>query len=179
MTKTILAFAAAAIVSTSLAFAAAEPPPAQVLTEARAKITAAAQASRAAAKTPEEKAVVEADLAFATDAKNRGAAEAFANVMHPDGKLFPPRNPIRVGVEAARAAFKDDKSLWEWAPVQFAASGGLGVTWGIAAISGKGDDDKPLVITTRYVSVWRKDASGAWKLWLDVGTPGPLPNVGQ
>lgn len=164
----------------SSAFAATEaptPPPEQILSEARAKISAAATASRAAAKTPEEKAVVEADLAFAADAKKRGAQEAFSAAIHPDGKMFPPRQPITVGIEATRAAFKDDKSLWEWAPVQFAASGDLGVTWGVAAISGKGEDGKPFVVTTRYVSVWRKDASGVWKMWLDVGTPGPLPDI--
>lgn len=160
------------------AFAAASaPPPERILEQARTKIAAAASASRAAAKTPEEKAVVEADLAFAADAKKRGAEEAFAAAIHPAGKMFPPRQPITVGVEATRAAFKGDTSLWEWAPVQVAASGDLGVTWGIAAISGNGEDGKPFVVTTRYVSVWRKDGKGAWKMWLDVGTPGPLPDV--
>lgn len=177
MAKTILITAALALATLLPAKAADAPPPEQVLAEARAKIASAAAASRAAAKTPEEKAVVEADLAFAADAKKRGAEEAFAAVMHPEGKMFPPRQPIVAGVEATRAAFKDDKSLWEWAPVQVAASGDLGATWGVAAISGKGEDGKPFVITTRYVSVWRKDANGAWKMWLDAGTPGPLPDV--
>ena len=154
-----------------------QPPPEQILADGRAKVVAAAAASRAAAKTPEEKAVVEADLAFAADAKKRGAMEAFAAVIHPEGKMFPPRNPIVVGVEATRAAFKDDTALWEWAPVQVTASGGLGVTWGVAVISDKDKDGKLVAFTTRYVSVWRKDAGGAWKLWLDVGTPGPLPDI--
>jgi ketosteroid isomerase-like protein len=155
--------------------ARAETPPDAILADARTKIAAAAAASRAAAKTPEEKAVVDADLAFAADAKARGAAEAFAAVIHPQGKLFPPRQPIATGPEGARATFKGDTALWEWAPVSFAAHGDLGATWGIAAISGTGTDGKPFAVTTRYVSVWRKDASGTWKMWLDTGTPGPLP----
>lgn len=178
MGKTILGIVAAAFLNTAVAHASPEPQsPEQVLTEARAKIAAAAKATHAAAKTAEEKAVVEADLAFAADAKIRGSEEAFATAIHPDGKIFPPRQPIAVGVEATRAAFKDDKSLWEWAPVQVAASGDLGVTWGIAAISGTSEDGKGFAITTRYVSVWRKVPSGEWKMWLDVGTAGPLPDV--
>ncbi len=145
------------------------------LAEARAKVAAAAAKSRANAKTPEEKAIVEADLAFAADAAKRGAAAAFAERMHAQGKLFPPRQPVAVGPEAVRALFKDDTSLWEWAPVEAVAHGDLGVTWGIAAISGKGEDGKPFAVTTRYTTVWRRDASGAWKIWIDVGTPGPLP----
>lgn len=178
MKNAIQSFLAAAFLLTGAVSASpAAPPPEQILADARIKIAAAAKAVRAAAKTPEEKAVVEADLAFAADAKKRGSAEAFAATIHPEGKMFPPRQPMTVGVEATRAAFKDDKSLWEWAPVQVSASGDLGVTWGIAAISGAGDDGKPFAITTRYVSVWRKLPTGEWKMWLDVGTPGPLPDV--
>jgi ketosteroid isomerase-like protein len=178
MTRSILAALTFAALAMLPALAANEQPASeQILAEARAKIAAAAASARAGAKSAEESAIVAADLAFAADAKKRGAAEAFAAVMHPDGKMFPPRQPISVGVEAARAAFKDDKSLWEWAPVQVAASGDVGATWGIAAISGTGDDGKPFAITTRYVSVWRKDSTGTWKIWLDVGTPGPLPDM--
>lgn len=142
---------------------------------AHAKIVAAAAKARADAKTAEEKAIVEADLAFAADCAKRGAAAAFGDRMHAQGKMFPPRQPIVVGPDAARAAFKDDTAHWEWAPVEAVAHGDLGVTWGIALISGKGDDGKPFAVTTRYTTVWRKDASGAWKIWIDVGTAGPLP----
>ncbi|MFM9863114.1 MAG: YybH family protein [Micropepsaceae bacterium] len=162
------------ILAPQLAFAA-NPPPEVNEASARAKIAAAAQTSRANAKTPEERAVVEADLAFAADARKRGAQAAFVAVIHPDGKMFPPRQPVVIGPEAVKALFKDDTSSWEWAPVQVAASGDLGATWGIALITGKGEDGNPFAVTTRYTTVWRRDASGKWKLWLDVGTPGPLP----
>jgi ketosteroid isomerase-like protein len=165
---------ASVIMAPQFAMAADAPPPVDEAA-ARAKIAAAAAASRAAAKTPEEKAVVEADLAFAADAGKRGAQAAFVAVIHSQGKMFPPRQPIAVGPEAVAALFKDDKSRWEWAPVEVAARDDLGVTWGIALISGKGEDGKPFAVTTRYSTVWRRDAAGAWKLWLDVGTPGPLP----
>jgi ketosteroid isomerase-like protein len=153
---------------------AADPPPVD-MAAARAKIAVAATNSRANAKTAEEKAIVEADLAFAADCAKRGAAAAFGDRMHPDSKMFPPRQPVVVGPEATRALFKDDTASWEWAPVQAVANGDLGVTWGIALISGKGEDGKTFAITSRYTTVWRRDAGGAWKIWIDVGTPGPLP----
>jgi ketosteroid isomerase-like protein len=178
MNKTIIAMIAALCVAALPATAAGETPtPEQILAEARAKIAAAIAATRAAAKTPEEKAVVEADLAFAADAKKRGAGVAFTSAAHPDAKMFPPRQPVAMGPEGVGKLFAGDKSLWEWAPVQVSASGDLGVTWGIAAISGTGEDGKPFAVTTRYVSVWRKGTDGTWKFWLDVGTPGPLPDV--
>ena len=166
--------AVAAALFAASALAADAPNVDAELAAARAKIAAAAAKSRANAKTPEEKAIVEADLGFAADAAKRGAAAAFGDRMHAQGKMFPPRQPVQVGPEAARAAFKDDKALWEWAPVEAVANGDLGVTWGIAAISGKGEDGKPFAVTTRYTTVWRK-VDGAWKIWIDVGTPGPLP----
>ena len=142
---------------------------------AQAKIVAAAATSRANAKSAEEKGIVEADLAFAADAAKRGAAAAFGDRMHADSKMFPARQPIAVGPDAARALFKDDTATWAWAPMQAVANGDLGVTWGIALISGKGEDGKPFAVTTRYTTVWRRDAKGVWKIWIDVGTPGPLP----
>jgi ketosteroid isomerase-like protein len=146
------------------------------LAAARAKIADAAAKARANARTAEEKAIIEADLAFAADAAKRGAEAAFAERMHPKGKMFPARQPIAVGPDAVHALLKGDASLWEWAPVEAVAQGDLGVTWGIGAISGKGEDGKPFVLTTRYTTVWRKDDDGAWKIWIDIGTPGPLPD---
>ena len=169
-----LVFAAVVVMSASGAAAGAGEIE-DGLAAARAKIAAAATTSRANANTPETKAIVEADLAFAADAAKRGAALAFASRMHPQGKLMPARQPIAVGPEAVGAVFKGDTSLWEWSPVEAVAQGDLGVTWGIASISGKGEDGKAFAVTTRYTTVWRRDVAGVWKIWIDVGTPGPLP----
>jgi len=173
VTRTILCLAVMA--SLAAAFAAEAPSVEDQLTAARAKIAQAAQKARASARTAEEKAIVEADLAFAADAAKRGADVAFAERMLPQGRLFPARQPLAVGPDAVRALFKGDASLWEWAPVEAVAESGLGVTWGIAAISGKGEDGKDFVVTTRYTTVWRKDDKGVWKIWIDLATPGPLP----
>ena len=171
-----IALVLASFVVTWSALAADSAPSVEAqLAAARAKIAAAAAQAKANARTTEEKAVVEADLAFAADAAKRGAEVAFGDRIHVQGKMFPARQAMTVGPEAARALFKGDAALWEWAPVEAVANGDLGVTWGIAAISGKGEDGKAFVVTTRYTTVWRKDDQGAWKIWIDIGTPGPLP----
>lgn len=150
--------------------------PAEVLAAARARIAAHAAAVDAI-PDPAAQAVARADLAFAADAARRGAAAAFASCMDTDGRLFPPRLPMQVGPEAVRALFADDTSLWEWAPVEARASGDLGVTWGVAVISGTGPDGAAYAVTTRYVTAWRRTEDGTWKVWLDAGTPGPLDEV--
>jgi len=55
------------------------------------------------------------------------------------------------------------------------ANGDVGATWGIAVISGERSDGAPFAVTTRYATVWKRDAAGTWKIWLDAGTAGPLP----
>lgn len=56
------------------------------------------------------------------------------------------------------------------------ANGDVGATWGIGVISGERSDGAPFAVTTRYATVWKRAAAGVWKLWLDVGTAGPLPS---
>ncbi|MFX9608462.1 DUF4440 domain-containing protein, partial [Acinetobacter baumannii] len=56
---------------------------------------------------------------------------------------------------------------WEAAEV-FASTGDLGATWGHWTFTPKGGG-KP--VTGRYVTVWRKDAAGAWKGLIDIGNP--------
>jgi ketosteroid isomerase-like protein len=155
---------------TALVAGAADP--AATLADARVRIARLADAARAL-EDQDRRALAIADLDFAADAAERGAAEAFAARMAPDGRLFPPRLPMSVGPEAARQLFDDDTSLWEWAPVEVEVSGNLGVTWGLAVISGNAPDGSAFAVTTRYTTVWRRGGDGVWRVWLDVGTPGP------
>ena len=163
------------LLAAGVAPASTAPAPAEDSAAAREKVTAAARAAREAPCTAAERAVVEADLAFAADAAARGPAAAFADRMHPEGRLLPAGEPVVVGPEAVRAAFAADRARWEWAPLGVVAVGDVGATWGIAVISGERPGGEPFAVTTRYATVWKRDAAGAWKIWLDVGTAGPLP----
>jgi len=166
---------AAGLLAAGAAPAQTAPLPGEELAAARAKVAAAAKAAREGTWTAAERAVVEADLAFAADAAARGAAAAFADRMHPEGRLLPAGQPLVVGPEAVRAAFAEDRARWEWAPLGAVAEGDVGATWGIAVISGERPGGEPFAVTTRYATVWKRDPTGAWKIWLDAGTAGPLP----
>lgn len=130
----------------------------------------AARAATARARG-EEKALMDADLAFAKDALDRHVSDAFADRFLADGKIFPAKEPVVVGAEAVRTALKDSRAKWHWAPVEARVSGDLGVTWGIAALTYERGGALQ-VHRTRYVTVWRKQA-GAWRIWLDIGSEGP------
>ena len=120
-----------------------------------------------------ERELMEADLEFASDAKKRGVAAAFADRYHPDGKLIGPGAPVLVGPEAVRAALADDRSNWSWAPEEAAQAGDLGVTWGHATITYADAAGRPASVKTRYVTVWRRDSSSTWKIWIDIGNRAP------
>jgi ketosteroid isomerase-like protein len=114
-----------------------------------------------------------ADLEFDEDAAKRGAQKAFSERFLPDGKLFVPRAPIAVGPADVARIYEGDSSVLRWAPVEATANGDLGVTWGIAVWSGTDDKGVPWVRQNRYITVWKKDGQGAWKIWADAGIPGP------
>ncbi|MBA3678302.1 MAG: nuclear transport factor 2 family protein [Sphingosinicella sp.] len=131
---------------------------------------------RAAATRPAsyaEQDLMNADRAFAADARARGVAIAFAERYHPNGKLISPGVSVLTGPDAIKAALADDRSDWVWAPEEAQVSGDLGVTWGRATISYRDSKNNPVVARTRYVTVWRRDLQGQWKIWLDIGNRGP------
>lgn len=148
-------------------------PAASRLAEFKRAVALAATRISAKSLSPQEAELVAADLAFAADAGARGAAAAFASQMLEDGKLFPQDAPPCVGPEGARKLFAHDKSQWWWSPEDVRVDGSLGVTWGMAAIAGRRADGSEFAIQTRYVTVWKRDEVGRWKIWLDVGTRGP------
>ena len=117
-----------------------------------------------------------ADQAFEARAQTVGAAQAFRDFMDPaDGLQFAGGPPIR-GAEAIYKAMggpsKDAPGLqWTVVDAWGAASGDMGVTTGTWKLTAKGAS-APMV-TGRYVTVWRKDAGGAWKGLIDIGTPDP------
>jgi ketosteroid isomerase-like protein len=116
------------------------------------------------------------DMAFESRAQDVGAAEAFREFMdETDGLQFGGGPPTR-GAEAIYQAMGGPapaKSRLEWTIVDAwgAASGDLGVTTGTWKVTANGAAS-PLV-TGRYVTVWRKNATGQWKGLIDIGNPDP------
>lgn len=117
--------------------------------------------------------IIRADLAFAEDAARRGDAEAFAAVMEPEGLLMGGTGPIYLGPEGARKAYAGPPLEFSWAPVAAIANDGIGASWGVAAFRTLGARGAVTAHRTRYLTVWRRDASGDWRVWVDMGNAGP------
>ena len=69
--------------------------------------------------------------------------------------------------------FSEHELLWEPRVGDVAASGELGWLTGPSAFTNKKDKKEPQY--GNYLSAWRKQADGSWKVLLDIGTDSPGP----
>jgi ketosteroid isomerase-like protein len=118
--------------------------------------------------------LIAADTAFCAESAKAGVLQAFLSVATPDTKLL---SETGKGFEAVSAAFKSvpPTATLSWKPSFAAASaaGDLGYTWGRYEYRDKAADGRPIVQTGTYVTVWRRQADGSWKVVLDGGTTDP------
>lgn len=125
--------------------------------------------------------IVRAEREFMDDVARRrleGWVDHFADsaATLPPGKLVNVgRAPIRAGMAAT---FADSSVHVAWFPVYatVAASGDLGYTWGYYRWMSRDDKGAPAApITGKYLTIWRRDGSGSWKVVVDTGNQGPVP----
>lgn len=173
-------FALDSLMSPARAAQATAPTPAPALSAAEevAAHMAAVERSRrhglANARSDAERALIQADLDFAADARRRHVSEAFRDRFAPDGILIGPGEPVDFGRDAAYLNMQRSRADWHWAPAGARVDGDLGATWGVAAILYRNQAGEQRSIQTRYVTVWvRRD--GRWEMWLDTGNTGPGP----
>ena len=80
---------------------------------------------------------------------------------------------------APTMGFLDQGNKLTWKPdfSDMAASGDLGYTYGTYVFSSKDrdKDGKPIVEYGKYVTVWKKQKDGSWKVALDMGNASPKP----
>ena len=64
-----------------------------------------------------------------------------------------------------------------WTPVKagMAASGDLGYTYGNYVFKSKNKEGKIVASYGKYMSVWRKQPDGSWKVVVDMGNASPEP----
>jgi len=118
--------------------------------------------------------VLAADKAFCEASRKQGIQAAFIGVISPEGKLLGETRPGADGVRSLFMQLPPTATLvWEPAYVDVSSSGDLGYTWGRytmtipTGIKGKA----PLLRMGTYVTVWRRQPTGAWKVVLDGGSP--------
>jgi ketosteroid isomerase-like protein len=62
-----------------------------------------------------------------------------------------------------------------WEPVDAAASGDLGYTYGISKVTRSGANGKPQILYGKYVTIWHKQRDRSWKIAVDIGNASPPP----
>ena len=127
--------------------------------------------------------LLETDAAFAQKSLEVGAAEAFHLYFADDATQFPSGANPRFGRDSIYARMKSSRVAYvlRWTPraADIALGGDLGYTWGTSSFTWKDDHDSMHVEYGKYVSVWKRQADGQWKVVIDIGNDNPPPAEGQ
>lgn len=122
------------------------------------------------------RSLLQADADFAREVAARGT-EAWVEAFAEDGAMLVANTPLVRGRERIRALMSElgdpRKARAElqirWRPLgaQVSDDGTMGWTYGNAvSVSSRGEQQG------KYLTVWRKQPDGAWKVAADQGTPG-------
>jgi len=126
----------------------------------------------------ERRILLDTDIDFSRVSVEKGAAEAFFEFLAPDAISLPVGEfPIR-GRDAIKihlAAGPQGTLAWTPVEAEVARSGDLGYTWGNYEFRSEGTDGKRQITYGKYISIWKKQTDGAWKVVLDGGNPSPPP----
>lgn len=123
-----------------------------------------------ATRTPREKeleSLANAERAFAATSVKKGFHQAFVEHLAEDGIVFAPAptNGRKLHAEAP-----DSKAILSWYPMYADISGSLdwGYTTGPYVFKANPEDAKPAGAGF-YLSVWKKQPDGQWKVAIDMG----------
>ena len=113
---------------------------------------------------------------FAKDVSERGGA-AFADWFAEDGVALGNGVAPLVGrVAIAKSASWSPKAYQlTWTPTDatMGPSGDIGYTWGHFEGHSKDANGNPVTTSGRYITIWRKQPDGNWKVILDAGANEP------
>lgn len=105
------------------------------------------------------------------EAKDVDKAVAFCDEQ---GSMLWPNDPVATGkaaitkLTASAFAIPDFKLVWQPEKVGVARSGNLGYTSGTYVWTFKDASGKPVSDRGKYLTVWRKQADGSWKVLFDM-----------
>lgn len=120
--------------------------------------------------------LIDAERAFSLRSVDRGMKEAFLTNLAENAVLFRPlpTNGVELWTkrEAPRATL-----VWEPAFAEVSGAGDLGVTTGPWELRSPPDLLQPPV-HGHFISVWRRQPSGVWKVELDLGVSHDKPEIG-
>ena len=109
---------------------------------------------------------------FARDVAARGGA-AFADWFADDGVALNNGQAALIGkvaiAKSANWSPKDYQLTWTPTDAMMGPSDDMGYTWGHYEGRSKDANGNPIVTSGRYITMWRKEPDGSWKVALDAG----------
>ncbi|MBS1800749.1 MAG: nuclear transport factor 2 family protein [Acidobacteria bacterium] len=107
-----------------------------------------------------------------------GGGKAFASWFADDALTLNNGQPAVMGRVAIAAKAQWDPKVYQltWVPegAQMGPSNDMGFTWGHYEGRSKDQNGNPVVVSGRYITVWKKMPDGAWKVALDASANEPL-----
>lgn len=126
--------------------------------------------------TPGTEFLYKLEAKFAADTA-KGGGRAFADWFAPDAVTLANGKAPVVGHDAiaAGATWSPESYQLTWTPdgARMAASGDMGFTWGHYEGVAKDNEGNTVTTSGRYVTVWKKQPDGSWKVELDSSNDGP------
>lgn len=122
---------------------------------------------------PDVQSVVSAENFFASTTLEKGVKKGFLQVSDQNTMVFRP-GPVRA--REFYSAAKEDSTYLHWYPTfaRIAQSGDWGFTSGPYVVRPAGSTEEGY---GQYLSVWKKNSRGVWKLAMDIGVSHPKPSA--
>jgi ketosteroid isomerase-like protein len=121
---------------------------------------------------PGKMVLFDLEARFARDVKEKGGA-AFADWFADDGVALGNGAAPLIGkvaiVKSANWSPKDYQLTWTPTDATMGPSGDMGYTWGHFEGRSKDANGNPVLTGGRYMTIWRKEPDGSWKVVLDAG----------
>jgi ketosteroid isomerase-like protein len=131
--------------------------------------------------TPGQITLIELEGRFA-QAVAEGGGRAFASWFADDAVTLSNGKPATLGRGAIAASAtwspKDYQLTWTAEGAQMGPSNDMGFTWGHYEGRSKDANGQPVVMTGRYITIWKKQRDGAWKVAMDASANEP-PGAGD
>jgi ketosteroid isomerase-like protein len=118
---------------------------------------------------------------FQKDVTARGGP-AFADWAADDGEVLGNGAAPLIGKVAIAKSItwspKEYQLIWTPTDAAMGPSGDMGYTWGHYEGHGKDANGNPVTTSGRYITIWRKQPDGNWKVALDAGA-NDVPDAGD
>lgn len=121
----------------------------------------------------ERTALMEADRAmFEAYSTSDSPLDALMAHFVDDAHVLPPDAPMARGKKESRAVFAALEAMpgysLTWSPSMGDVGGDLGYTIGTYRIEVQDSEGNPLAIDGKYMTVWKKQPDGTWKVGVDM-----------